>query len=458
VHGETSPSPGTVIAPNTSGFFGVLSETPVKRFIISQRLTCDGTPARFFIDDFRVNERAPQQDDDSPVTTPCPRLDLNGDCHIDFLDLSILAQSWLTSDCYKTNWCRPLNLDYDYEVDLVDLMLLTEQWLVGSGGTEFWIESPLFDERFVKSETVEFKAITSDGSIADNNGFQWFSDIDGFLGDGLVLNKSDLSLGNHTIEIIGHGLKASVPIRVYDDLWELYQSPPSHEEIGRIMGDFYIDLEDDCTKEDEKWGLYEPIFYQSLIDPSVLVTVAKLDILRHQRFSEPVPFTNGKTVYEHLKTYVNTITLRLDCGYNLGGGAGVSLNRNFSVWDARVSGTLDNPDACKTPFANVRLYKYISPLYLLMHECRHCERTDPLHTYCDGIQADPFFENGGGHAQAALYLMWVYKYGLYDPPFIKQEARSIAKGILESRFCAPPTHSNPLVQAIINELYGPPPR
>ncbi|MHC4703514.1 MAG: hypothetical protein ACYTFQ_23350 [Planctomycetota bacterium] len=46
-----------VVAPNASGFFGVLSDTPIKSFLIDNGDFPDtGNPDRFFIDDFRVNE------------------------------------------------------------------------------------------------------------------------------------------------------------------------------------------------------------------------------------------------------------------------------------------------------------------------------------------------------------------------------------------------------------------
>jgi hypothetical protein len=64
---------------------------------------------------------------------------------------------------------------------------------------------------------------------------------------------------------------------------------------------------------------------------------------------------------------------------------------------------------------------------------------------------DPSFDNGSGHARAVLYAMWVYKYGLYDPPVIRQEARTWAYSTL-SRLCSKPTSSNPKIQAILNEL------
>ncbi len=65
---------------------------------------------------------------------------------------------------------------------------------------------------------------------------------------------------------------------------------------------------------------------------------------------------------------------------------------------------------------------------------------------------DPQFENGSGFAQAALYCMWLYQYGLYDSAAARQSAKEIAAGLLKTRFPAIPTHSNPKVQALITQL------
>ncbi len=46
----------------------------------------------------------------------------------------------------------------------------------------------------------------------------------------------------------------------------------------------------------------------------------------------------------------------------------------------------------------------------------------------------------------------VYNYGKYDSAAIKKEAKHITKNLQESRFASTPTHSNPKVQAIIDEL------
>ena len=160
-----------------------------------------------------------------------------------------------------------------------------------------------------------------------------------------------------------------------------------------------------------------------------------------------------KTIYAHLVEYSKKINLRLDCDFNSGGGGTLSLNRNFAVWDARSSATATDPNACKKPFASHALWSYINSQYLLVHENRHNMTDDPGHTICSGVgNMDQRLEDGSGHAWAAMYLIWVYKYGSYDPPFIKNEAKILAVDILKTRFCSKPTHSNPKAQAIIDEL------
>jgi len=55
---------GDVTAPNPSGFFGVLSDTPIKSFTFDNGLfpnpnNCVRDPDRFFVDDFRANALIP---------------------------------------------------------------------------------------------------------------------------------------------------------------------------------------------------------------------------------------------------------------------------------------------------------------------------------------------------------------------------------------------------------------
>ena len=139
-----------------------------------------------------------------------------------------------------------------------------------------------------------------------------------------------------------------------------------------------------------------------------------------------------------------------------GGGDRIYLARNASVWDGRSAGTTTDPDACKTPSAAPSLYDYIYALQLYVHEGRHCEPADPRHTNCGqeggAYSKDERLEGGSGYAWGALYQMWVYKYSLYDPPNIRNAAKQEATMFLRTRFCTTPSHSDPRVQAIIDEL------
>ncbi|GAI79252.1 unnamed protein product, partial [marine sediment metagenome] len=150
-------------------------------------------------------------------------------------------------------------------------------------------------ERFIRGEEISFSVIVS--SQLDLDGFQlkWISNKDGDLGTGLELTLDNLSTGIHVIQVCGYGVCTSISVRIYEDLWQLYQSPPAEGEIERILNDFSFNLIDG-DESDEKWDAYAPVFDQNSTDPSFLVAISKIDILRHQRFSAPVPFTNGQTI------------------------------------------------------------------------------------------------------------------------------------------------------------------
>ena len=312
------------------------------------------------------------------------------------------------------------------------------------------ILSPLAGERFITGESLQFKASVTGDGLQTGAQLQWSSNIDGYLGVGLEIPVKKLSPGNHQITVSGYGTQSILNVRIFADLWEFYQASPSPAEVGRTVSQFnftWIDYLAPNPVNDQPWSMYDSEGFNQLSSaPSKMVAYAKLDVLRHQQFSEPLPISNGKTVIEHFHTYVNSFYLYLYNCYNYGGGGNITLNRTFSLWDVR-----QNSDP-NIPLPDHELSLYIHPLYLLIHEERHSEPGDPGHIDTATGQMDPTFENGSGHAWATIYLMWVYKYGLYDPPAIKEEAKNIAKFLLESRFYKPIRHSNQKVQAIIDEL------
>ncbi len=318
--------------------------------------------------------------------------------------------------------------------------------------TAITVEAPLEDERFVAGETISFRAVVSGGPPPDGSELSWSSSLDGPLGTGADLELVGLSLGTHEIQVAGYGTSTTTQVRVFADLEALYHSEPATGEIERIRNDFVINTISG-TGFDEDWEPYlgSP-FDQSSTDPTELALVAKLDVLRRQRFSEPLPFTGGATIYEHLRTHVDSFELYLECRYAAASQGRVYFGRRMSVWDRRSTHTDAEPDLCKEPLPDTPIAQYIGSLSLAVHEGRHCEPDDPGHTLCGNLRGDATLEGGSGYAQAALYAMWVYKYGLYDPPAIKERAKLSATTTLRYSICSTPTHSNPLVQDLIDEL------
>lgn len=316
------------------------------------------------------------------------------------------------------------------------------------------IVEPLPDERFVKNERIRLRGLLA--NIPSINPYQvrWVSDQDGLLGYGIDLMVSGLSVGTHNLLVQGYGDQVDLKIRIFETTEELYKSPPSRGEVERIQRDFSLVLLDDNVSG-EKWSSYDPDkFDQTSVDPTKMVAIAQLDILRRQRFSEPLPFTKGKTIYDHIKQYVHTINLSLECDFPSGGGGQITLGRSYHVW-CSIGYDPDVPNWCKITPSDTSLFLWRVVPFIYVHEARHSEPDDPGHVACNGkTNMDQQLEGPGasGHAQAAIYLMWVYKYGLFESPYLTQYAKEAAKDILETRFCIKPTHSNPKVQAIIDEL------
>ncbi|MCK4886703.1 MAG: PQQ-binding-like beta-propeller repeat protein [Planctomycetes bacterium] len=56
-------------------------------------------------------------------------VDIDGDCYVGWLDLSMLADKWLTGGCVAPNWCSGSDLDQSGDVNMIDYALLGDQWL-----------------------------------------------------------------------------------------------------------------------------------------------------------------------------------------------------------------------------------------------------------------------------------------------------------------------------------------
>jgi hypothetical protein len=315
------------------------------------------------------------------------------------------------------------------------------------------VRSPLPDERFIVTERIRLDAtavLDDSARVSRPPELVWRSDRDGLLGHGPTI-ETTLSLGPHRLEVSGLGLRAEGTVRVFADLGEFYLAPPATGELERIENDFEISWVDGASPED-RWSTYaNEVFDPTSTRPSKIAALAKLDVLRHQRFAEPLPLAGGRTLYEHVRLHTRALSLRLDEGYNSAGGGGITLRRAFSRF---AQAGLD-PDLTPVPYTDL--------LQLLVHESRHNEPSDPSHARCDqawtGRPAvpggmDEALEGGSGYASAAMYLMWVYKHGLADPAGARARAGNVARDLLQRRLCQAPTHTDPGVQAILAELLG----
>lgn len=327
------------------------------------------------------------------------------------------------------------------------------------------IESPLPGERFVSGEEIVFEITTESGVSGED--ICWSSNIDGELGCGETVTRSDLSLGTHEITVEFNGSSEQVTIRLFSDLWELYRAEPAQAEIDRILDDFNFVYKD---TDDESWDDVGFEFYNEE-EPvlSRLPIIAKLDILRKQQFSErPIFIGDHETIYDWVKETIHTIELRLDCGNARGGGGVASFPRRISHW-----GPIHGGDSCGEPWGNGEPWEsyfkrsYLGTLFLLVHEVRHSEPDDPRHITFERRlsgrrSGDSTLENGSGFAWAAKYTMWVYKYSLFDPESIRfgyvnenvlENARAAFVGQLEVIYGEnEPSHSDPLVQTILDEV------
>ena len=213
--------------------------------------------------------------------------------------------------------------------------------MINPVGPEITLRSPLQGERFVSGESVQFHATIyvrrREGSIpvfVDESTLQWISDLDGQLGSGPTFQRPLSAYGMHTITIDdGHGARTSFVVNVYSDLGELYRSAPSSTEVDRLLRDFTFEFPDDGLNE--SWASYDPtIFDQMSALPSKLVGISRLEVLRHQRFSEPLPYGSGETIsmFDRVHAAVRTIQCRLDNNFATGARGVISLNRGFSTW------------------------------------------------------------------------------------------------------------------------------
>lgn len=56
--------------------------------------------------------------------------DVNGDCRVDFLDLSTMALQWLNTCGAANEWCSETDIDHSTSVDFADFAVIASNWLI----------------------------------------------------------------------------------------------------------------------------------------------------------------------------------------------------------------------------------------------------------------------------------------------------------------------------------------
>ncbi|GEM_PF-2118028 len=315
------------------------------------------------------------------------------------------------------------------------------------------LEAPAEAERFLADDDVPLR-VRLEGDPVPEDSVRWVSSADGIVGNGSSVTLTELSSNTHTFRAQVLGAETDeVSVRVFDHLWDLYRSEPAPSEIARIKEDFdFVWVDGD--EPDEKWDQYGYDFNPETNEPSKLVIISNLDVLRRQRFEErPTFIGDHETVYDWFNSLVHTIRIDLGrCGGAAGGGGRVTLSRTHAHYGLWLGG-----DTCDTgDQVDFSLYS----LGILIHEARHSEPDDPRHMTCsDGRPGDRTLEGGSGYAWYAKYAMWVYRYSKYDPPLVREigdswgmfDFRRQAINQLR-RICEDLSHSDPRVQAIVDEL------
>lgn len=230
------------------------------------------------------------------------------------------------------------------------------------------------------------------------------------------------------------------------NLDSLFITKPTDSERDGIIKSFNITLNDGVDAQ-AKWSLYDPYYFNpNSTKPSIYPLINSLRVLREQKFSEPLPFTNNAYQYMFSHFQNGGIELSLRTGYNAGGGSHIYLSANSAFWDGRTSA---EPFVPSPEFI---LFPYIYRIQLYLHETRHSDPDDPGHDPKIAGK-DTRFSTEGAYARDAIYYMWIYKYGINNSQSFKDNAATEALFTLMNRFVEmPPTHPNPKVQSLIEEI------
>ena len=243
-----------------------------------------------------------------------------------------------------------------------------------------------------------------------------------------------------------------------------YISCPTQEEKNQIERDFDIRFYN-TTGSTMNWGDYP---YQcdsstfTTTNPTRVKTYNVIRFLKNIQFSRPLPFTQGKSIYEFLTLQTVTNPLytkliiepRLECDiYSMAGGLfALVLSGNFSRWYPVLSGSNTCELGSGTPsnmLVNDFAFHPLYPAELLVHESYHAIIESP-HTGTSG--GDATIEEMGAWAAQFYFNAWVALYSTNLDDNTKQLAHVNATLILQNRFNENHCPNDNFLKEVVNQI------
>lgn len=238
---------------------------------------------------------------------------------------------------------------------------------------------------------------------------------------------------------------------------DIFTSCPTNQEIQQIEQDFSINFMDPSPRT-VSWSNYPYSCDTQTTNPTRLKVYNTIRYLQKIKFSEPLPFTSGKSLYDFLtlKTATTTTKLtienRLECGiYSMGYNNHLTLGGLFSRWYPVLSGS-NSCERVITPtndptLLNDFIYHPLFSSELFIHEAQHAI-TGKMHT-ANGN--DLTIDEMGGWAAQFYFNAWVALYSTNTDDQTKNLAHNNAAFILQTRFTNP-CPSDVTLRSVINQI------
>jgi hypothetical protein len=230
-----------------------------------------------------------------------------------------------------------------------------------------------------------------------------------------------------------------------------YLQCPTLEERQALEKDFDISF-----RSEDGWNRIPYACQYAEKTPTRAKIYKVLGFLKDLNFSKPLPFTQGKSLYEFLtragrKLQIVPVT---SCGgSSSGGNFTLMLSGNMTRWYPVLSGSATCAEV-PLPSTNPNMIAtgVYHPLYgasLIVHEGLHAITGKP-HTAANGNDAT--IDEMGAWASQFYFQAWIALYSTNADIKLKDCARESAGMILFSRFASNRCPSDPTLREVVNTI------